>query len=128
MSDTEHRQSQVSWAAPDEDTWELEANHGSALPVVPLRDQLEVAFAAGFRKTFARLGLPLSPIELRHVNGWPYVSFFIHDAPRKAGNPPPAIVLKVLTRVHPGFRRRTRIARAATIIEFDPVTATVRSA
>jgi hypothetical protein len=80
---------------------------------VTLRDEFEGAFAEGFRRTFATLGVPLSHIEIRHVNGWPYTSVFLHDVPRKAGAPPPAFVLKVLTRVHPGFRRRTKIARQA---------------
>lgn len=113
MSELKSRDGQVNWLPPDPGTWELEDNHGSALPVVPLLDRLEAAFADGFRQTFPQLGLPLSHIELRHVNGWPYVSFFLHDVPRKGGDPPPAVVLKVLTRVHPGFRRRTKTARVA---------------
>ena len=109
----------VTWDAPDAAVWELEVAHGNRIPPVPLQREFEDAFAEGFRSSFAALGVPLSHIELRHVNGWPYVSFFLHDAPRKAGAPPPAVVLKVLTRVHPGFRRRTRIAREA-IVERRP--------
>ncbi len=103
----------VTWQAPDADVWELEDAHGTAIPPVVLRDQFEEAFAEGFRRSFAVLGVPLSHIELRHVNGWPYVSFFLHDVPRKAGDPPPDFVLKAIARLHPGFRRRTKIARAA---------------
>jgi hypothetical protein len=103
----------ITWEAPDADVWELEAAHGNRMLPIALRDEFEEAFSDGFRRTFATLGVPLSHIELRHVNGWPYISFFLHDVPRKAGAPPPAFVLKVLTRVHPGFRRRTRIARQA---------------
>jgi pyruvate,water dikinase len=103
----------IAWEAPDADVWELEAAHGNRIMPVTLRDEFEGAFAEGFRHTFATLGIPLSHIEIRHVNGWPYTSVFLHDVPRKAGAPPPAFVLKVLTRVHPGFRRRTKIARQA---------------
>lgn len=104
---------EVVWEAPDADVWVLEDNHGDQITPVPMRRELEQAFADGFRSSFAHLGLPLSHIELRHINGWPYVSFFVHDVPRKAGDPPPAFVLKAVTRLHPGFRRRTRIAKTA---------------
>lgn len=103
----------VEWNAPDAAVWELETFHGTGIGPVPLRSEFEEAFAEGFRRSFATLGVPLSHIELRHVNGWPYTSIFLHDVPRKAGDPPPAIVLKALTRIHPGFRKRTKIARAA---------------
>lgn len=112
-ADTPTPLSEGVWRAPDGDVWELDSAHGTGVVPVPLRGELEDAFAEGFRRSFAQLGMPLSHIELRHVNGRPYVSFFLHDVPRKAGPPPPALVLKILTRVHPGFRRRTRIARAA---------------
>ena len=102
-----------TWHAPDAAVWELETAHGHCIAPVVLRDQSEQAFAEGFRKSFATLGVPLSHIELRHVNGWPYVSTFLHDVPRKAGGPPPDVVLKAITRLHPGFRRRTKVARSA---------------
>ncbi len=103
----------IEWIAPDPGDWSLEAAHGAHLPAVTLRDRGARVFEEGTRAGLAPFGLPLSHIELRYVNGWPYVSFFLHDVPRKAGPPPPAWVLKILTRVHPGFRRRTRIARTA---------------
>jgi pyruvate,water dikinase len=103
----------IAWEAPDAEVWELEAAHGNRILPVTLRDEFEDAFAGGFRHAFATLGVPLSHIELRHVNGWPYTSVFLHDVPRKAGAPPPAFVLKVITRAHPGFRRRTKVARQA---------------
>lgn len=103
----------VTWDPPDGGLWSLETAHYGGVSPVPLRSDMETSFADGFRASFARLGVPLSHVELRHINGWPYTSFFLHDAPRKAGPPPPDLVLKILTRVHPGFRKRTKIAAAA---------------
>jgi pyruvate,water dikinase len=101
------------WEAPDKGLWSLEAAHGDSFTTVPMRALMEHSFAEGFRRSFAQLGVPLSHVELRHVHGWPYVSFFMHDVPRRPGKPPPAFVLKAVTRLHPGFRRRTKIAAAA---------------
>lgn len=101
------------WDPPDGGQWTLEAAHGTGVVPVPMQAQLEQAFEEGFRASFPKLGLPLSHIELRHVNDWPYTSVFVHEAPRKPGNPPPAIVLKALTRLHPKSRARTKIASEA---------------
>ncbi len=103
----------VTWDAPDNGLWSLETAHYGGPTAIPFRAEMEHRFAAGFRASLAQLGVPLSHIEMRHVNGWPYASFFLHDAPRSAGKPPPAIVLKLLSRLHPGFRRRTKVAAAA---------------
>ena len=103
----------IRWDAPDAGVWSLETAHSTTATAVPMREIMERGFADGFRTSFAELGVPLSHVELRHLNGWPYVSFFVHDVPRSAGKPPPAFVLKILTRVHPGFRRRTKVASAA---------------
>ncbi len=103
----------VEWNAPDPGEWSLEAAHGANLPAVTVRDRMAHVFEEGTRAGLAPFGLPLSHVEMQFVNGWPYMSFFLHDVPRKAGPPPPDWVLKILTRVHPGFRRRTKVARAA---------------
>lgn len=72
------------------------------------------AFRSGFEQMFAMYGMPLSHMELRFVNGWGYISAFVHGAPRKGnGKAPPSIVLKLMTRVPPSARRRIRIAAAA---------------
>ncbi len=105
----------LTWDAPDPGVWSAETAHNAGPTSIPLRHIMEESFADGFRNTFTQLGVPLSHIEVRHINGWPYVSFFVHDIPRKPGPPPPRIVLKLITRLHPGFRRRTKIAAAAVV-------------
>jgi pyruvate,water dikinase len=107
----------VTWEAPDQGLWSCETAHGSGIPTVPMQELMEHSFASGFQASFAELGVPLSHVEIRHINGWPYVSFFLHDVPRSAGKPPPAFVLKAITRLHPGFRKRTKIAAAAIAAE-----------
>lgn len=111
MTITEHPT--VSWDAPDGGEWALEDAHGAEVVPVAMRTEMEQAFADGFRTSLAELGMPLSHLEIRHVNDWPYVSVFVHEAPRKAGNPPPAFVLKLLTRLHPKSRARTKVAAEA---------------
>ena len=103
----------ISWDPPDEGEWTLEAAHGSSLVPVPYRALSTTTFSEGTRRGLEPFGLPLSHAEMHFVNGWPYFSFFAHDVPRSAGKPPPAWVIKAITRVHPGFRRRTKIARSA---------------
>jgi pyruvate,water dikinase len=110
----------VTWDAPDKGPWSCETAHGTGLPSVPMQEIMERSFAAGFKASLAPLGVPLSHVEIRHVNGWPYVSFFLHDVPRGAGKPPPTFVLKAITRIHPRFRKRTKIA-AAAIAEGRPL-------
>ncbi len=103
----------VQWDAPDNGVWSLETAHSATATAVPGRQLMERGFTEGFRASFAGLGVPLSHIELRHINGWPYTSVFLHDVPRSAGKPPPDLVLRVFTRLHPGFRKRTKIAARA---------------
>ncbi len=110
----------ISWDAPDKGVWSCETAHSQSVAPVPMRQHVERAFEAGFRSSFAGLGVPLSHVEVRHINGWPYVSFFMHDIPRGAGKPPPTFVLKAITRLHPGFRKRTKVA-AAAIAEGRPL-------
>jgi pyruvate,water dikinase len=120
QSTSQQRTSAVTWKAPDKGLWSCETAHGAGIPTVPVQELMERGFAAGFRTSLAQLGVPLSHVEIRFVNGWPYVSFFLHDVPRRPGKPPPAFVLKAITRLHPGFRKRTKIA-AAAIAEGRPL-------
>lgn len=103
----------VSWEAPDGGEWALDASHGITVRPVAMRRQMEEAFAEGFRTSMSQLGMPLSHIEIRHVNDYSYNSVFVHEAPRSAGKPPPDLVLKLLTRLHPKSRARTKVAAKA---------------
>jgi pyruvate,water dikinase len=75
------------------------------------------AFKMGFRPNGERYGLPIDYLDVRFVNDHCYVRMRPLGAPEpkrgRPSKPPPAFVMKVLTRVHPSFRRRARNARAA---------------
>lgn len=73
---------------------------------------METAVAEGFEDGMSRVGGPLRTMEARFVNGRFYRRLVplvggAHNLPE-----PPTIVLKVATRLHPEFRRRTKLAAA----------------
>jgi pyruvate,water dikinase len=71
---------------------------------------------AGLRRAFAELGVPAETVDCRFVNGFMYTRLRPLIAPdRPAKNLPPRFVLKVLTRLHPKFRRRSRAATRAQV-------------
>ena len=104
----------LTWEPPDPGQWEFDGAHQAEPASAALQEVFPLAFKAGFTQAFALYGLPLSHMELRYVNGWAYMSPFVHGAPRKgSGKPPPAIMLKLLTRLPPSARRRIKVAAAA---------------
>jgi pyruvate,water dikinase len=104
----------LSWEPPDPGEWERDASHQSEPASMTQQEIFPAPFKAGFQHAFGLYGLPLSHMEVRYVNGWSYMSPFVHGAPRKGnGKPPPAIVLKLLTRLPPSARRRIKAAQAA---------------
>lgn len=105
---------QLTWEPPDPGEWEFDGSHQHSLASATIQMLMPPAFREGFRRTFARFGLPISHMELRYVNGWAYMSAFVHGAPRKgSGKPPPGLVVKLLTRVPPSARKRIKVAAAA---------------
>jgi pyruvate,water dikinase len=104
----------LTWDPPDPGEWEFDGAHQAEPASATLQEVFPPAFKAGFTQAFGLYGLPLWHMELQFVNGWGYMSPFVHGAPRKgSGKPPPAIVLKLLTRLTPSARRRIRVAAAA---------------
>lgn len=100
------------WDAPDLGEWEFDAAHQTE-PCTATMELVAAPSAEGFRRTFSRYGLPMSHMEMRPINGWIYLSMFVHGAPRKPGTPPPDMVLKVMFAVMPSSRRRRKVARLA---------------
>ncbi len=72
----------LSWEPPDPGEWELDASHQAEPASATLQEIFPVAVKEGFLQAFALYGLPLSHMEVRFVNGWAYLSPFIHGAPR----------------------------------------------
>lgn len=104
----------LSWEPPDPGEWEFDAAHQHTVLTATAQTVMPETMAAGFKLAFGRLGLPMSHMSAQPVNGWAYVSAFVHGAPRKGnGKMPPGIVLKLLSRVPPSARRRIKIAQDA---------------
>jgi pyruvate,water dikinase len=105
MTDTE-------WIAPGAGEWTRLADHFDR----PFTAEYERIFAASFEPGMAAycelVGLPISTITLRTVNGYP----FLHPAPLTGpdvSRTPPRWLVALLARVVPAYRRRARIAERA---------------
>lgn len=95
-----------SFEPPGKGPWELETTH-FARPVTAFA---QAAFAEGFVKGFqegtARYGLLLDHLEPGLVQSFLYTQPVAYGAPPGAMRPPPKPVVMLLTRLHPGMRKR----------------------
>ena len=115
----------VTWEAPGPGQWALDRTHmpPGCTPIV--QHMVRQAMPAGMRRSFAELGVPLDTLEARFVNGQFYSRLIpLVRADKPASKLPPAIVLKILTRVHPEFRRRNRTA--GQVLAGDPWVKVIR--
>ena len=109
--------SAVTFEPPAPGQWELETAHHGLRPLSPfLRDTYRRAFETGIVEPLERYGLPLASVEAKFVNGCLYMRpLAVGEKPGSTPKaPPPAFVMKLLTRLHPELRRRLRRAAAAT--------------
>ena len=103
----------ITWEPPGKGPWELETTHFGR-PVTPfIQPSFRGGFVRGFREGMARYGLLLSHLQPGIVNGFVYMQPVPFGAPEGAMKPPPAIVLKLLTRVVPKMRKRIATSTAA---------------
>ncbi len=115
----------LDWSPPGPGQWSLDRSHypGGTTPISQWL--IETGMESGFRRVFAELGAPLGAISARFVHGFMYTRMVpLVGATRSATKLPPAWVLKVVSRVHPEFRRRTRLA--AKFLADPPGPAVVR--
>ncbi|WP_436794128.1 PEP-utilizing enzyme [Actinospongicola halichondriae] len=118
----------TAFDSPDGRVWERDADHVSVPRTPMMRPLFDDEFGPGLATTFERLGAPLARAESCHVRGWGYLRMVPAGAPDRPGGsakPPPDLVMKVLTRVHPELRRREKNARRAieTEVWMDDVAA-----
>jgi phosphohistidine swiveling domain-containing protein len=103
----------VTWEAPGPGVWELETVHAQRpathIHQTALRDNL----AKGFQYGCARYGVMLDYLQPESVNGFLYMQPRPFGAPPGAAGPPPALVLWLLTRLHPKMRARVKQAKKA---------------
>jgi pyruvate,water dikinase len=75
------------------------------------RELLSEAFSKGFGDGMATFGSPLKTIEMRWING----KFYRRLVPLVGGGrdlpPPPPAVLRLVTRLHPAFRKAEKRAK-----------------
>lgn len=113
---TDRTRSGLSFDPPGPGQWELETSHHGLRPLTPfLREAYRGSFESGIREPLQRYGLPLATVQARFVHGCLYMRPLgigeRPDATPKA--PPPAFVMKVITRLHPELRRRAKTAAQA---------------
>ncbi len=104
----------VMFDPPGAGCWELETTHHGLRPLSHLlRDGYVSGFETGIRASLERYGLPFDEVRGRLVEGCFYIRPHAVGEGEKASAPPPALIMKVLTRLHPELRRRNRTAAAA---------------
>lgn len=91
---------------PGPGTWELEDAHFTD----PFSQWMQAVFPSaaqeGFRQSFAAYGALVEEIAVETVNGFPYMSIRPAVGSPESSGPPPKLVFKLLTKVHPTMRRR----------------------
>jgi pyruvate,water dikinase len=101
----------TTFNAPGPGRWAIDRSHfpGGTTPISEWL--MEQSMEPGMRRVFAELGVPADALRARFVNGFMYTRLRPlvrpDDPPSK---PPPAFVLRVVSRVHPEFRRRAKTA------------------
>lgn len=113
------------WSPPGPGQWSLDRSHypGGTTPIS--RWLIETGMESGMRRVLGELGAPVGAISARFVHGFMYTRTVpLVGANRSATKLPPPWLLKVVSRVHPEFRRRTR--RAAKTLADPPGPAMVQ--
>ena len=93
---------------PGPGVWERESTHTLRPVSRAFAAVFPDAATAGFRDGMARYGLLLECLEFRIVNRYVYTAARGVGAPKGAKGPPPKLIFKLLTKVHPEIRRRIR--------------------
>ena len=101
----------ATFETPGPGHWDLDRSHfpGGTTPITQWL--MTESMPAGMSHVFADQGVPAKTLETRFVHGYHYtrlVPLIGGDKPPK--KLPPAFVLRVATRIHPEFRKRTRTA------------------
>ncbi len=106
----------LTFEPPGPGQWELETTHHGLRPLSPfLRDTYRRAFEEGIVEPLQRYGLPLATVEAKFVHGCLYMRpLGIGEKPGSTPKgPPPALVMKLIARLHPELRRRAKTAERA---------------
>lgn len=103
--------SEAVWDPPGPGFWRLEATHclGALTPIA--QHVMLHGMGPGMATVFRRYGVPAETLEPRYVNGRMYTRLRpLIGADKPASKLPPVPLLKLVVRLHPELRRRTRSA------------------
>jgi len=101
----------VAWEPPGPGEWEYDGSHSPPAPTPVFREVASRSMDEAYRWVFETYGAPLDTIAFRFVNGKAYRRLVPLVGADRSGPPPPAPVLWLASRLHPGLRRRERAAR-----------------
>jgi rifampicin phosphotransferase len=98
----------TEFVPPGPGIWERESTH----LVRPVSRAMGAIFpqaaTEGFRWSMARYGMLLDYMEFAVVNRFAYIAARPVGAPKSAKGPPPKLIFKVLTKLHPEVRKRIK--------------------
>ena len=104
----------ASFVPPSPGAWELEQTHVTKPPSIFFTSVFPAAMMRGFKAGTQHYGVLLDYLEVGVINRFVYYAARPVGAPRGAKGPPPKLIFKLLTRVHPEIRRR--IARSREVL------------
>ena len=81
---------ELTWDAPGPGTWQWDASHAPRPVGAALQELFPGAMAAGFQAFTPEYGLPISHIEIRYVNGYPYGAVQMGNLAERPVPPPEA--------------------------------------
>ncbi len=99
------------FVAPGAGRWTLDLSHfdGGTTPIV--MSAVTYGVEDAFAESFAAQGIPARTVSIRWANGFAYTRLLpLVGAERPSSKAPPAFAVKLLSRLHPEFRRRTKAA------------------
>lgn len=101
----------TTFTPPSPGAWEIEATHTQRPLTYFLGAIYPVQMMRGFKEGTARYGLLLSHFEAALINQFLYLAPRPVGAPPSASKPPPKLIFKLLTKLHPEIRRRIKRMR-----------------
>ena len=109
---------------PGPGRWQLDRSHftGGTTPIMLWL--LPASVEAAYREQWPLLGIPAETLSVAFVEGFMYTRLRpLVMADRPSVKAPPTVLLKIVSRLHPEFRRRTRAARRT--LETSPAPAVI---
>ena len=104
----------MTFTAPGAGEWALDRSHfpGGSTPIAEWL--MTESMPTAFRRVFREVGVPADTLDVGFVNGFMYTRLRPLIAPDKpSAKLPPAPILKLASRLHPGFRRANKAAAAS---------------